>query len=772
MAGRSISPASSLTPDRGHASAMAPRRGLDRFKPIDPWLVMRRHAWLVVAMVMLGILAGGMTWYAMRRYSPRYASEAQLEVTPRNLHAWAGLNSDIGRLSLDLVAASKRNEVASLMSEQTLAEALNQPRAHDTRWISAFTVQRDGESVVDTQAAVSALKNGVLSTSIEANSNLLPVRATTAHPGDAPQLLQAVLDAYLRRVRTEREGQSRGLRELYRTEVQDAQQRIDRLREQLAAFEQEANVDRLATMLEETSATFQTRTAQRNELESALFEARQRLKNLQAAQQDGASIEPNAAMVQEIESREAIRELDRDLRRLQRDRRTLLANFGPEHYRVRRIDDRIEATASQRQAEFEQLAREWQASQLNRTAETISQLENRLARIESELSQLEQRRIDLHQQLGMRQSERATLQAQLEQARRSRERAQDSLETVNVQSRHPDRVTVELKTAPTSPKLVSPKPEVVVPSVAMLVIGLGVGGLLLRETIDQRLTSPADIALIPEAETLGVLPEAEDDPSGACRIEGAVRRDPACLIAEAFRQVRTSVLSKMERRGHKTLLITGTQPDSGASSVAQNLACSFASHGRRVLLIDANLRRPAQARLNDVAASPGLIELLQREVNADQAIVSLPDMPLSIMPAGDHHHAAPELLAGPVLRDLLNDLETRFEIIVIDAPPALLTTDTQLLACQADAVVGVVRAGRDKRGMVQRMLRLLQDQRADVIGLVLNGARANAGGYYRQSYREFYRYNANGRTTPTGHIAPPPATRTVTPQAQHAEHEQ
>ncbi|HEX7010998.1 MAG TPA: hypothetical protein VF184_13530, partial [Phycisphaeraceae bacterium] len=89
--------------------------------------------------------------------------------------------------------------------------------------------------------------------------------------------------------------------------------------------------------------------------------------------------------------------------------------------------------------------------------------------------------------------------------------------------------------------------------------------------------------------------------------------------------------------------------------------------------------------------------------------------------------------------------ETRFDLIVIDAPPALLTSDTQVLSKHVDAMALVVRAGSDKRGMVERMVRQLDGHRADILGLVLNGVQTSAGGYMRKNYREFYRYRQNGK---------------------------
>ena len=103
------------------------------------------------------------------------------------------------------------------------------------------------------------------------------------------------------------------------------------------------------------------------------------------------------------------------------------------------------------------------------------------------------------------------------------------------------------------------------------------------------------------------------------------------------------------------------------------------------------------------------------------------------------------MLEGTAFRALLGRLESEYDLILIDAPPALLTSDSQLLAKHVDAIGVVVNAGVDKRGMIERMLGKLDGQRADVLGLILNGVRSAAGGYFRKSYQDFYRYNTGDR---------------------------
>jgi len=237
-----------------------------------------------------------------------------------------------------------------------------------------------------------------------------------------------------------------------------------------------------------------------------------------------------------------------------------------------------------------------------------------------------------------------------------------------------------------------------------------------------------------------VSPDVDEDPSGRDRIEGVVKELPDGLMAEAFRQMRSEVLSRMDRCGHKTLMLVGAQADCGVSALTNNLAVSLMHNRRKVLVLDANMRRPSQHMLFGTPQAPGLTDVLLDQVSLDKAIVNGQEPGLAVLPAGQNGLIWPETFEGQGFRDLLAKLQTQFDLILVDAPPALIASESQLLTKAVDAVVVVVRAMGEKRGMVGRLLGQLGGQRADVLGVVLNRAQTSAGGYFRESYQAFYQY--------------------------------
>jgi capsular exopolysaccharide synthesis family protein len=310
--------------------------------------------------------------------------------------------------------------------------------------------------------------------------------------------------------------------------------------------------------------------------------------------------------------------------------------------------------------------------------------------------------------------------------------------------------------AATEPKLVFPV-WYIVPTMTMIVaVGLVLGLVLLIEMSDQRLKGPSDVSTLPGARLLGMVPDTTEDPSAPSRVEGVVRGDPTGLMAESFRQVRTALMRSIEKSEVQTVMFTCGQAQAGVTAVLGNLADGMALIGRRVLVIDANFRRPGQHKQYAVPISPGLADVLAGQCAADAAIKSTGGQSVSILSAGACAGAEPELLERPGFGQLLKSLRERYDVILIDTPPVFVGSEAKLVARQADGVVIVARALADERGMIARAIRELADHKAQILGIVLNRARASTGGSFRKNFEAFYRYR---QPEPTTASAAPAATR-------------
>jgi len=308
-----------------------------------------------------------------------------------------------------------------------------------------------------------------------------------------------------------------------------------------------------------------------------------------------------------------------------------------------------------------------------------------------------------------------------------------------------DRVRVIA--APQIPKVVSfPKIKIILPLSVILCTGL-VGGLIfLRELLDQRVRGPSDAAMVPRIKVLGVVPQASEDPSRPAAVETVFRDNPSGVLTESFRHIRAPLVQRMDQAGHKTCLILGGMPGSGATTVASNLALGCAAGSERVLLVDANFRRPAVHKVFKLPEGPGLGDYLAGQATLEQVVRPGVSANLDIVTAGTPAgRTLPERLSSDSMARLLREASTKYDRIFLDSAPAIVAGDGLMLANRCDAVAVVVRAYAEKRGLLARIRGQLGDTRADFMGVVVNDVRSSAGGYFKRNIKATHQYQNNGK---------------------------
>jgi capsular exopolysaccharide synthesis family protein len=207
---------------------------------------------------------------------------------------------------------------------------------------------------------------------------------------------------------------------------------------------------------------------------------------------------------------------------------------------------------------------------------------------------------------------------------------------------------------------------------------------------------------------------------------------PLSPEAEPFRMLRAGIRFSSVERPLRTLLIAAPRPRSGKSTIAANLALSFSQVGERVLLVDADLRRPSLSRIFNIQARVGLTTLLLRGGDLSEHVVTDIHEGLDLMPSGPLPPNPSELLSSQRLVDALARMAENYDVVLLDAPPALLTTDSIILASLVDGTLCVVDLKSTRRRDVQRTMGLLDRAGARVIGTCVNryGRAARGESYY------------------------------------------
>lgn len=205
---------------------------------------------------------------------------------------------------------------------------------------------------------------------------------------------------------------------------------------------------------------------------------------------------------------------------------------------------------------------------------------------------------------------------------------------------------------------------------------------------------------------------------------------PKSEIAESYRNIRTSILLSNVDRAPQVILVTSPLSGDGKSTTAYNLAIAFGIQDKRVLLLDADMRRPTIGQKTNCNGKKGLSDLLVNDLPFDEVVQQHPNLPsLYVLTSGTIPPMPAELLASERFSRLIEQMREQFDYILIDAPPVLLVTDPLLLALNADGIVLVVRAGVTTKPVMKRMRTALQKPNVKALGYVINGLRDGSGGY-------------------------------------------
>jgi succinoglycan biosynthesis transport protein ExoP len=287
---------------------------------------------------------------------------------------------------------------------------------------------------------------------------------------------------------------------------------------------------------------------------------------------------------------------------------------------------------------------------------------------------------------------------------------------------------------------------------AILGLILGVGAAFFLEYLDRTVRTSADVEMLLSIPVLGIIPqlrkiapEAEAG-NGRSDLPLLVALDPLDPAAEAHRNIRMNLMfMSTEEKPIRTLLFSSPGPSEGKSTTSINFAVMLAQQGERVLLVDADIRRPALHRAMDVLREPGSTNLLVGEAEIREAVRPnvLPN--LDVLPSGPFPPNPSELLNSKKMQRLLKEFERTYSHIILDSPPILAVTDSAMLGTHADGMVLVLRSGNTEQRAAERAVDQLRRIGVRIFGAVLNEVASATveESYYMQYY---YSYHPKQRT--------------------------
>ncbi len=288
------------------------------------------------------------------------------------------------------------------------------------------------------------------------------------------------------------------------------------------------------------------------------------------------------------------------------------------------------------------------------------------------------------------------------------------------------------------------RPKIKLNILLSVVLGLLFGGGLsfFFEYLDNTVKTTDDIERYINLPLLGLIPAIKS--KNGIVPESITNDAPKSTFSEAYRSIRTGVIFSSTDQQQRSLLVTSAEPREGKTVTACNLAISMAQAGNRVLLVDADMRKPRIHKVFGLDDSVGLSSLLVGQGELKQAVQESKIANLSVLPCGHIPPNPAELLGSAEMKQLLAKLEQEFDRVIIDSPPTIAVTDSTILSNLTHQSLLVVSSGRASRDVVVRCKQMLAGKQAKLLGVVLNNFDVKHGDYYHSKYY-YYNYYYYGK---------------------------
>ncbi|MBX3375508.1 MAG: hypothetical protein KF678_00720 [Phycisphaeraceae bacterium] len=705
---------------------------------VDPVKLVKKHKWLLLASVVAGMVVGTIAHYVWLNLYPIFTSVAMYECHPRNEKV----------TELSPVAPSK-DELDKFMATQALV--LTSDRIVDRtvadpalerdapRWASQFK-NRDGS--LDAARAAKQLKKR-LSVSIAGQSNLLRVSMWGTNPAETAAIVKLLCRTFERDRRLVGSQDISELKQFITQAITDTNEQIakrqrdrqgiladvdaDALTEQVSSVNRE--LEKTQTELVQVRLSIKSVTVLRDRYEEEL--------------RNPLGVKFDDDIREYVDKEPAITQLKQQVNLLESELLAMQSRLDRNHTDYRRLETRLEGTRQKLAAEVDRLCTQQFYARLDRYRTSLQSLAAQEETLIKSGEELRKRAVDLTQTLARVQD----ISNEIDRLTGTKAKLSADFKDLEILTASAKQVTrVTLFQEAQIPKVVTmPRLVIMIPAAAVLFFALTAGVVFLLEVVDQRVKGPGDIAMIPRTRLLGYLPHAAEDPAAPAKVETVFRDQPSGVMAENVRQLRGTLLKRMQAGGHKSLVCMSAMPGSGATSVAINMAFSLAAAEQKVLLIDANFRRPAVHRHLGLAEGPGLADVLSGGATLASAARDVGATNLAVMTAGSPDKRQYERLTSTAMSQLLKDAGAQYDIVLIDVAPAMVSGDATGLCNKADASMLVVRALGEKRGMVARLRTELSECRAEFLGVVVNAVRASAGGYLKGNILATHEYHGGSK---------------------------
>jgi len=704
------------------ASTSAPSNSADATLS-EAWVTIRKRRYFILAATLLGAVYG----FYQGIIQPRvYLSSGTIEIRSGSSNEFR-----VGATPTGGESTSKMPTQVAILKSDTLmlAVARDLNLANNQAFVGAkgpFPFRNIDDPNIR-QGTIGALQGDV---SVEAvpKTDIIRISCTTLDPKLSSDIVNKLVEEYILRSFQSRADATQRVSKFFAHQLDDLKQEVQTAQEQMIDLQKKLGVVGFDPSNNAITSSLADLTKAVDAAELGRINAEAHYRTLAGTDRDMLALPPGSGR-----DSGAVPGLRSQIDTARSSLAQLSANLGPNHPQVKALRDQIAELNRELKEEQDRVLSEAKEAYIAARAEE-DQTRAVLAQQTADDYKLRDALVEFTLRQREYESNRTLYQDLLQRLRTAGVQA-------GLESTETDIIDVAVPAI--APSLRSRSTMLIVDAIVMLIVGLIVAFVL--DSLDTGLRSVAEIEAVSGLPSLALIPRTRRNTAEHAKLSAAMRNlgvltNPKSQFSEAFRALRTSLLLSVAGGEPHVILLTSATPSEGKTTVSTNLACVLAQRNVRVLLIDADLRRPTVHHRLGLNGKVGLTSVLTGSVTLEEAIQRVPEVPtLDVLVSGPVPPFPTEMLGSETMRQLLEKCRGIYTHVVLDSPPLLSVTDSVVLARDADAIVLILRHGKSSKHAVRRARDLLVRSGARVTGLAVNAVDLSSPEYY--AYYGYYGYS-------------------------------
>ncbi|MEN3975902.1 polysaccharide biosynthesis tyrosine autokinase [Emcibacter sp. SYSU 3D8] len=697
-----------------------------------------RRRWVVVATVAVVTLA---TLVGLGMVTPKYMSTALILVEPRvnrvadSTSVLSGLPADFETIQTELEVITSHGLLRKVVRELSLTKDPEFNGNLKPAWFgrrlldNLFADDTPPPTIEDVERGATSTLAGATTAASSGRSRVMSLTVEAESPEKAARLANAVADAYL-------VSQLDAKFEATQRTTTWLNKRLDELKDQVRTAEQAVEVYRQEAGLIEGKGAALASAEQMASLSNQIVlagtqraEAEARLSNVQSLINSG----DGTGSVSEVLGNDLIQRLQGEEGTLRRNMAALSQRYGPKHPQILQAQVELADIQQKLKGEVAKIVASLQGEvAIARSRE--NSLLGAQRRLEANMSSENQRGIKLRELSREADASRALLETFLG-------RFKELSDQANLQTT--DARVISRAQPPSGPS--SPKTMFVLVLSILASTGLGFAIAMVVERLDSGVHTGRDIERWTGLPVLTTVPELKGKANAATSKPMQIVTAPMSRYTESYRNLLVGLNLSNVDNPPKIIAVTSSNPSEGKTVSSVSLAATAAAAGKRVLIMDCDLRRPRLHQELGVERGPGLVEYLAGQVELEAVMRTDERFNFQYITAGSETQNVLNLIESQKLRALLTQMKPQFGLIVIDTPPLLAVADAKVIADRCDSVVFVVRWGKTSRNTLIDGLKHLEGNAAPVAGVVMTRADMDrlssyqyGTAYYGKAYKSYY----------------------------------